>query len=381
MTSHNPNTIRIGARSASKGFFIALIIASAAIAQTSAPVTPPATSPAHTDHQDLSIYAQPDGTRTPIRTPADWQHRRAQILTGMQEAMGPFPHPKSAVPLGVQTIEEHKEDGYIRRKIAYHTDDPKQVVHAWLLLPVAGPSEAGPKRPAVLCLHQTGPNGKDSVVGLTDRPAMHYAKELAQRGYVALAPDYPSFGESKDYNFDADNYTSGTMKAIYDNTRAIDLLQSLPEVDPNRIGCIGHSLGGHNTLFTAAFDPRIKAAVTSCGFTSFHKYKGGNLAGWAQTRYMPLVKTKYKLSPDQVPFDFAEVIAAIAPRAVFVNAPLHDDNFDINGVHDVLNATRPIFELLGVPNNLEAAHPDCAHDFLDAQRMQAYKFLDKYLRP
>ena len=128
------------------------------------------------------------------------------------------------------------------------------------------------------------------------------------------------------------------MKAIYDNTRAIDLLQSLPEVDPNRIGCIGHSLGGHNTLFTAVFDERIKAAVTSCGFTSFHKYKGGDLTGWTSPRYMPLIKTKYKLSPDQVPFDFAEVIAAIAPRAVFVNAPLHDDNFDISGVHDVLNA-------------------------------------------
>jgi predicted dienelactone hydrolase len=171
------------------------------------------------------------------------------------------------------------------------------------------------------------------------------------------------------------------MKAIYDNTRAIDLLQSLPEVDPNRIGCIGHSLGGHNTLFTAAFDTRIKAAVTSCGFTSFHKYKGGNLTGWAQTRYMPYVKTKFKLSPDQMPFDFAEVIAAIAPRGVFVNAPLHDDNFDIDGVREVLNAARPIFKLLGVPDNLQAVHPNCAHDFLDDERQQAYKFLDEHLKP
>jgi predicted dienelactone hydrolase len=47
------------------------------------------------------------------------------------------------------------------------------------------------------------------------------------------------------------------------------VLQSLPEVDPRRIGSIGHSLGGHNTLFVAAFDRRIKAMVTSCGFNSF----------------------------------------------------------------------------------------------------------------
>jgi predicted dienelactone hydrolase len=366
-----------GARSASKGIFFALLITSVSAAQQEKPAAPPN----YPNHTDLSYYLRPDGTRAPIQTPADWQQRRAHIFAGMQEAMGPLPHPQSPVPLDVQTIEEHKEDGYIRLKIAYHTDDPKQLIHAWLLLPVAGVSEAGRKHPAILCLHQTTPRGKDSVVGLDDRPNMHYAKELARRGYVTLSPDYPSFGESKDYNFDADNYTSGTMKAIYNNTRAIDLLQSLPEVDPNRIGCIGHSLGGHNTLFTAAFDDRIKAAVTSCGFTSFHKYKGGDLTGWTSPRYMPLIKTKYKLSPDQMPFDFAEVIAAIAPRAVFVNAPLHDDNFDISGVHDVLNAVKPIYKLLGHPERLEEVHPDCAHDFRDTERKQSYEFLDRQLKP
>jgi predicted dienelactone hydrolase len=352
-----------------------LLVTSGSFAQNNA--TPRATN---TDHEDLSYFVQPNGSRAPIRTAADWQHRREQILAGMPEAMGPLPHPESPTPLDVQTLEEHQEDGYLRRKLAYHTDDAKQLTHAWLLLPVAGPFEAAHKHPAILCLHQTTPNGKDSPVGLTDRPALHYAKELAQRGYVTLSPDYPSFGDSKKYNFDADLYQSGTMKAIYDNIRAIDLLQSLPDVDPARIGCIGHSLGGHNTLFTAAFDTRIKAAVTSCGFTSFHKYMGGNLAGWAQPRYMPLVRTKYNLSADQMPFDFAEVIAAIAPRAVFVNAPLHDDNFDIDGVRKVLNAARPIFKLLGASDNLQAVHPNCAHDFLDAERKQAYEFLDRVLK-
>ena len=51
---------------------------------------------------------------------------------------------------------------------------------------------------------------------------------------------------------------SATMKGIVNHRRAVDLLASLPEVDPRRIGVIGHSLGGHNSLFVAAFDPRIK---------------------------------------------------------------------------------------------------------------------------
>jgi dienelactone hydrolase len=336
-----------------------------------------AAPPAYPNHQDLSYYLTPDGTRKPILTADDWQKRRAHILAGMEEVMGPFPRPKTPVPLDVQTLEEHKEDGYIRRKISYHTDDPKTRVNAWLLIPT---ERASSKRPAVLCLHQTNVRGKDSPAGLFERHNVHYAKELAQRGYVTLAPDYPSFGEASDYNFDADNYASGSMKAIYDNTRAIDLLQSRSEVDPEKIGCIGHSLGGHNTLFTAAFDQRIKAAVTCCGFTAFHKYKGGNLTGWTSARYMPLIKSKYKLSPDQMPFDFHEVIAAIAPRAVFVVAPLHDDNFDIDGVREVLTATKPIYKLLGHPENLQSVHPDTTHEFPDAERTQAYEFLDHHLK-
>ena len=345
-----------------------------------------AESPRVADHADLSYYLKADGTRAPIRNPNDWMHRREQILTGMQEAMGPLPNPKQPVPLDIQIVEEHQEDGLIRRKLAYHTDDPHKRVHAWLLLPASNPRRAGsvsarsePRTPAVLCLQQTTPNGKNSPPGLADRPTMHYALELAKRGYVTLSPDYPSFGEYE-YDFDADNYASGSMKAIYDNTRAIDLLQSLPEVDPERIGCIGHSLGGHNSLFTAVFDPRVKAIVTSCGFTSFHKYKGGDLHGWSGPRYMPLVATKYHYSPDQMPFDFPEVLAAIAPRAVFVVAPLHDDNFDKDGVRTCLTAAEPIFKLFGHPENLKAVHPDSAHDFPDAERQQAYAFLDSVLK-
>jgi pimeloyl-ACP methyl ester carboxylesterase len=208
---------------------------------------------------------------------------------------------------------------------------------------------------------------------------LHYARELAERGFVTLAPDYPSLGEHE-HDFDADEYASGSMKAIYDNIRAVDLLQTLPEVDGERIGCIGHSLGGHNGLFTAVFDERIKAVVTCCGFTRFGKYMGGDLTGWSGPRYMPLIKRRYGLSPDRMPFDFTEVIAALAPRAVFIVAPLHDDNFEVEGVRDVVAAARPVYELLGHSKALEVVYPDCGHDFPDAARREAYRFLETALR-
>jgi dienelactone hydrolase len=297
----------------------------------------------------------------------------------MQEVMGPLPRPAKPVPLEMKVLEEHQDDNYIRRKLAYHTDDADTVVTAWLLIPTSKAGASPSRRPAMLCLHQTTPHGKDSPVGLSDRATMHFAAELAQRGYVTLSPDYPSFGEYP-CDFNDGRYQSGTMRAIYDNIRAIDLLQSLPEVDPDHIGVIGHSLGGHNGLFTAVFDDRIKAVVTSCGFTAFHKYKGGDLTGWTSPRYMPLIKTKYNNSPDRVPFDFAELLAAIAPRAVFVNAPLHDDNFDIDGVKECLAAAQPIYQLLGYPNNLQAVYPNSIHDFPDNDRQQAYKSVDRALK-
>ena len=95
---------------------------------------------------------------------------------------------------------------------------------------------------------------------------------------------------------------------------------------------------------------------------------------------MPLIATKYNNSPDHMPFDFPEVLAAIAPRAVFVVAPLHDDNFDIDGVRECLAAARPIYKLLGHADHLQAVHPDSAHDFPDAERQQSYEFLDRVLK-
>jgi dienelactone hydrolase len=293
----------------------------------------------------------------------------------MQEVMGPLPRPSKPIPLSVQVVEEYRDEGLIRRKISYHTDSAERRVKSWLLMP---DNQSVAHRPAVLCLHQTNTQGKDSPAGLADRPTLHYARELARRGYVTLSPDYPSFGEHP-HDFEADDYESGSMKAIYENMRAIDVLQSLPEVDGKRIGCIGHSLGGHNSLFTAVFDDRINAVVTCCGFTSFRKYMGGDLRGWSSARYMPRIASEYKFSPDQMPFDFPEVLAAIAPRGVFIVAPLHDDNFDVAGVRECVEAARPIYRLLGHPDRLQVVYPDAPHDFPDADRQAAYEFLDRVL--
>ena len=329
-------------------------------------------------HVDLTWRPGNRRESAQIETVADWEIRRADILKQMQVVMGPLPKPASPVVLDVKVLAEQPvSETLVRRKISYHTDSTERRVNAWLFIPKVA-SKAN-RHAAVLCLHQTTGIGKDEPAGLGGNPNLHYALHLAARGFVTLAPDYPSFGEYP-YEFPAsDGYISGSMKAIYDNTRAIDLLQSLDEVDPERIGCIGHSLGGHNTMFTAAFDRRIKVMVSNCGFTRFHKYYGGRLKGWMSPRYMPLINERFENNPDRVPFDFPEIVASFAPRPFLASSPIGDSNFEVSGVRDSIAAAKPIYALYGAGQNLDANYPDCAHDFPDAVRERAYRFLETHL--
>jgi dienelactone hydrolase len=324
---------------------------------------------------DLMHYQDGAGRTLPVRTPADWQVRRVLILASMERVMGPMPPESRRVPLDVQVTEERREAAYVRRRISFAPEADDRVP-AYLFVPT---DRAG-RLPGMLCLHQTTGIGKAEPAGLGGLENLHYARELAERGYVTLAPDYPNFG---DYPCDpyARGYASATMKGLWNHRRALDVLQAMPEVDPERLGCIGHSLGGHNTLFLAAFDTRVKVAVTSCGFNSFAKYMGGDLTGWSHKGYMPRIAAVYHVSAREMPFDFTEILGVIAPRAVFVNAPLGDGNFEISGVRDCLTAAAPVYALYHAQDRLAAVHPDCGHDFPPAVRQQAYAGIDRVLRP
>jgi dienelactone hydrolase len=331
--------------------------------------------PIRTDKQNLLTYYDAAGASHRVKSVADWEIRRAQILHNMQLVMGPLPAPSSA-PLDVQ-IESTVELSTARReKITYLGADGDRVP-AYLFIPKLA---KGVKVPAVLCLHETTKVGMDSPAGLGGRPNRYYALELAERGFVTLAPDYPNFAE---YHFDsyAHGYVSATMKGISNHRRAVDLLQSLPEVNPDEIGVIGHSLGGHNSIFVAVFDERIKAIVSSCGFTSFEKYMGGNLAGWSHKGYMPRITEIYHHNPAEMPFDFTEVLAALAPRPVFINAPVGDDNFDVSGVKDCVAAALPVYrKIYKAGRNLHVVYPQGGHDFPTPIREAAYKFLAQTLK-
>jgi dienelactone hydrolase len=333
--------------------------------------------PTYPDHTRLLIVRDAGGRELPIRTRSDWEVRRAHILAHFQEVAGRLPGSERRVPVEVKLASSIEESGFVREKVTFAVEHGDRVP-AWLLIPRSTSSQAG-ARPAVLCLHQTVAIGKDEPAGLGANPELRYARELVERGYVTLAPDYPNFGEYKRDVYEL-GYASATMKAIWNNLRAVDVLADMKDVDPERIGVIGHSLGGHNAIFTALFEPRIKAIVSSCGFNAFPFYQKGNIAGWSHKGYMPRLREDYHLDLSKVPFDFPELIGALAPRALFTCSPLHDANFDVEGVRRCIAAARPIYELLGAPDSLVAVYPDAEHTFPRSVRAQAYDFLDHHLK-
>ena len=332
--------------------------------------------PARLDREQLLTYRDRNGAIKPVRARRDWQLRRAEILRGMQEVMGPLPGKEKRCPLDLRVEEEADAGSHVRRLISYAAE-PGGRVPAYLLFPksllASGKQAAG-----ILCLHPTDNQiGHKVVVGLGGRPNRQYAAELAARGYVTLAPSYPLLANYQP-DLKALGYQSGTMKAIWDNIRALDLLETLPFVRKGAFAAIGHSLGGHNSVYTAVFDERIQAVVSSCGLDSYVDYMDGKIAGWTSTRYMPKL-LDYKERLQDIPFDFHEMIGALAPRACYLSAPLKDSNFKWQSVDRIVAAARPVYKLLGKPDNLVVEHPDCPHDFPDETRDRAYAFLGRHL--
>ena len=332
---------------------------------------------------NLMLYRGDDGKPRPVTTLEDWGKRRAEVVRGMESVMGKLPGKEKRCPLGVKVEEEVDCGKYVRRLITYESE-PGSRVPAYLCIPKAV-LKGEAKVPAILCLHGTDNTvGHGTVVGLGKNANRSYAAELAERGYVTLAPNYPLLAK---YQPDVKKlgWESGTLKAVWDNIRGLDYLETLPFVDAKAMGAVGHSLGGHNSVYTAVFDTRLKVIVSSCGLDSFVDYYNGDEKnwlpekGWCQTRYM-LKLADYKGRLGEIPFDFHEMIGALAPRNVFIIAPLKDSNFKHDSVDKIAAAAKPVFKLHGHADRLRVEHPDCPHDFPEEMREEAYKLFDAVLK-
>jgi dienelactone hydrolase len=296
---------------------------------------------------------------------------RDRCRSRLEALMGPSP---DRVPLNLDTIESVACQGYRRDKVVFDTEATMSVP-AYLLVP----DDRTDPGPAVLATHGHGP-GKAEAVGLerTGTPNADYAHQLAERGFVVLAPDLRCFGERLDWN-PPDHYACDTnlvhavmagdnplTQNLWDLARAVDVLQLHPLVDPARIGMVGLSYGGTVTLFLAALDERVSAAVVSGYFSS-----------WAESHKMPWNMCGSQVLPGMLgQIEHLDVAALVAPRPLLIESGRDDDLFPAQVAAVEFAKLQSVYESLGVPERVEHDVFDGGHEW---HGVAAYRFLQRWL--
>ena len=244
-----------------------------------------------------------------IRNRAGWERRRREVRKAWLEFLGPMPdRPKST---RVTVLREDRLEGCRRRLVRYECE-AGQFVEAYLLHPTARTAR---RRPGIVALHQTTRDTIEQIAGVTGPEVHQIGLQLARRGFVVICPRNYLWQDVKNYNQAVERFrkrhpkTLGMYKMLYDSIRAVDILAADPEVDPRRIGATGHSLGGKETLYLAAFDERVRAAVASEGGVGFR------YTNWDAPWYLgPGIHEK------DFPLNHHQLMALAAPRALLVLA-------------------------------------------------------------
>lgn len=309
-----------------------------------------------------------------------WSERREVIERVWRQILGPLDDPGS----GEVTVSRQRVDDGLHRWSVQLDGAAAGAIPAQILLP-AGVLAGDVRAPAVIACHPTHPDGKDLVTRTGHRP---YGLELAQRGYVVIAPDCLSAGERtypghRPYDtgpfYRQHSGASIVGRTITDHRSVLNALTSLPFVDPDRIGAIGHSLGGYNAYFLAGLDERVKAVVSSCGFAPFrHDPEPGR---WGQRDwYTHLPEVTTELDRGAVPFDFGQIAALVAPRPSFHYFGQMDAIFPHwQSVGESLQSVRQLYVSLGHEGSFELLMGGGAHDFPESIRSLSYRFLDRWL--
>ena len=347
------------------------------------------------------IYPLDNMDKSTITTVTDWERRKASIVNVISNFTGELP--RSKPPLEPKTIEETKLDTHTRIKFTFQSE-PGEHVPAYLLVPKSVSGRA----PAVLCPHQTTiplTNGMREPAGVAGDPKLYTALHLVERGYVTLTWDALCFGERHELNrghygdaipfYRKHPRWSLLGKMIWDASRAVDYLETLNFVDSARIGSVGHSHGGITTIFLIAFDSRIKAGASNCGFDTFRL--DGNTWRWSHaTALIPKLgfyvsspyinMDQYRAVPDSevinTPFDMHEVLALIAPRPLLLSTSDEDFVFPNGGwsARQALARIQPVYSLFNARESLGNFFFSGGHSFPPAASSRAYEWLDRWLK-
>ncbi len=315
-----------------------------------------------------------------------------------------------------QMIRKTDRGDYIEEYLTFQTT-PDIRVPAFVLVPKGGKRPA----PGIVALHDHGGFylwGKEKLLASAgEHPALTEFRrsayggrsttiELVRRGYVVVVIDMLYWGERRlvlasdplsykdrpatmpKSEVDAFNrrasqneqllarslFTAGASwpgVMLWDDIRTLDYLASRPEVDRERIGCVGLSVGGYRSYMLAALDERIKAAVDVGWMTSF--------APQIRRQVIHTVGLSFHVPGMLRYLDFPDFAALAAPRALMVINGSKDGLFAPEGVRQAHARIRDIYRKAGVPDRQNCLMYDSPHEFNPAMQEEAWKWLARWI--
>ncbi|KPK71961.1 MAG: hypothetical protein AMJ84_05185 [Acidithiobacillales bacterium SM23_46] len=358
----------------------------------------------------LEIY-QNDRVET-VGNREQWEIKRRHLRENLEWLLGQRPAVSKSVTAKV--IFESACAGYVRRKIRLQIEREvsSQIVfqsssdgqrRQRILLTVESetvpaylcvPTTVSPPCPAIVCLHQfNAAQGARESVGLDpEHNDLAFADELARRGFVTLALDLPGYGERCNPARTAaeqliDFYRAPPHSALlgqmaWEVSCAVDYLASLDAVNSRRIACIGHLLGGIVALFAAALDERVRAVVASAACATFRsQFEHGTARPiWCSgTGLLPILGFFGADEAGNLPIEYHEILALIAPRPLFLCTPLRSEYFPREGLEEVASHLENLYAFLGCPERLSITYPHYFIFFPEELREEIYQWLTRFL--
>jgi dienelactone hydrolase len=295
-----------------------------------------------------------------------WQKSlRAKVV----ELIGGFPDKRA--PLQPQTLEVREFPGYRREKLVFQSR-PGSYVLAYLLTPKTGKAP----HPAVVCIPGHG-RGVDDIVGIDEKGQdrtekvgyeFDYAIQVTEHGMAAVAVEPMAFGcrrdaltKSRGLSTSACQPTAGsalllgqTMVGwrVYEVMRTIDWIETRPELDAKRVGCMGCSGGGTATVFSSAVDTRIRAALVSSYLNSFRESIMS--ISHCIDNYVPGILNWAEMY---------DVAGLVAPRPLFAESGERDNIFPVAAARDSFARVKKVYEVFGVPDATGHEVFDGPHSF------------------
>ena len=308
-----------------------------------------------------------DSRGNKLSTMPEWVAQRKQLRSWWLDFLGPMPGQRVAAPKW-DVIESQRAEGVIRQRIRYQVE-PGIATEAYLLMP----EKRVGRRPGVAVFHSTVDHSIRQPAGIQGKPEKFFGLKLAQRGCVTLSPrnylwptnDQIAAPGEADRFHQRHPQSKGMARMLHDSLVAVDILASLTEVNPDRIGSIGHSLGAKEVLYLAALDDRVKVTVSSEGGV------GTTFSNWDAPWYLGQT-----IKSSEFTHEHHELLALAAPRPFLL---IGGDSADGDQSWPFIEAALPVYEMYGRPARVGLFNHKQGHAVPPTAEKRIYEWFDAYL--